>query len=444
MTVDDWRERLGETGWRNDLVILGTTLFGIYLCYVLVELYLGRPIDGVFGELATVSRFLLLFALVVLALNLHWGYTGLFNIGVAGFMMIGVYTMALVSSPEMGLGLPLVIGITVGVLAAGLAGLLIALPALDVRADYFAIVTLGFAEIVRLTFNSRDLNNWLGDNTMVATGGSRGIDWDSGVQDALIGLLYGTDGSYTPIGLVVYHVANAVGFRRGIVHDWTFNLLLLVSLFGLFWLCVRTGNSPFGRVLKAIREDELVPETLGKDTRVFKLKAFVLGCALMGLAGILWHGRSASVSPSSFEPIVTFYIFVALILGGAGSNTGSVLGGFAFVAVLYEGVPRIPRIINRTLQLIGYDLPSAPSTIDVAVVELVSLNPLYLVAYVTSNIGALQFFLLGVSLIIIIQKRPDGLLGHRSEPAASVDLGRPERTDGEHANVGVEREDEDE
>jgi branched-chain amino acid transport system permease protein len=197
------------------------------------------------------------------------------------------------------------------------------------------------------------------------------------------------------------------------------NAVLLVVVVALFYLLlVRVGNSPFGRVLKSIREDEVVASALGKDTRWFKIKTFALGCALMGLAGILWR-LGAVASTSDFVPMTTFYVFVALIIGGAGSNTGSVLGGAVFVSLILEGPSYARRLVSNYA-----DIGTQPTTIFDALGPLSQLEIGPLLAYTLSdvNIAQLRFVLLGVVLIYLIQNRPEGLLGHRKEVASPIDL----------------------
>jgi branched-chain amino acid transport system permease protein len=121
---------------------------------------------------------------------------------------------------------------------------------------------------------------------------------------------------------------------------------------------------------------------------------------------------------------LTFYVFVAVIIGGSGSNTGAVLGGIVFAAVLFEGPRRIGSVIRDTI-----DAPTPPSFAD----AVASLDPVTLLAYATDNVAPLQFVLLGLVLIFIMHRRPDGLLGHRIETAAAVDLSeesRPRREEG--------------
>lgn len=160
------------TDWKSDLGFLAAVVGGTYLLLAGVGYLAGVRVTEIAGTLETISFFAAAFALLALALNLHWGYTGLFNIGVAGFMAIGVYTMAILTAPPdpiqppAGFGLPLIVGVIGGTVVAGLVGAVIALPALRVRADYFAIITLGFSEIVRLSLLSDSLRQIeIGDRT---------------------------------------------------------------------------------------------------------------------------------------------------------------------------------------------------------------------------------------------------------------------------------------
>ena len=409
--------------WQADVLLLGATLLGVYAFIGGLGLIAGLQTDGILAQLRFVTFLAAAFAVITLALNLHWGYTGLFNIGVAGFMAIGAYTMAIATAdPDAigapGLGLPVPVGIVLGVLAAGLVGLIVVLPALRIRADYFAIVTLAFAEVVRLLVTSGALANFEIAGREMGTGGGSGIRFPSleGVVPDWV-LYQGGDISQGTniVGYQVLTITNALGMGRGAVENWIYALTVLFVVAVSFWLLVRTGNSPFGRVLKAIREDELAAKSLGKNTDVVKIKVFVLGCALMGLGGILWQGRNGYVDPNAFLPIVTFYIFIALIIGGSGSNTGSVVGAFVFAALLFEGPPYIQRIVRQRT-----DLPS-PNTIYDAIL---SGDPTAIAGYAVGELPNLRFILFGVILIVLMIYRPDGLLGHRNEPASPIDLRR--------------------
>ncbi len=416
--------QLWETIEKSDLRIVVFTLGFVYILFaVLIVLEQGASLDTVnpiVGAWRQITFLAAAYGILALALNLQWGYAGMFNIGIAGFMAVGVYTMALLStSPDavsgMGLGLPLWVGIPAGMLAAALVGLLAAIPALRLRADYLAIVTLGLSEIIRLTAGSRDISQWTEEHLNFATGGGSGISLPDRPTDPI----FETATGEALIDLFVIEVAGEEFelVSSSIVQRFTWVVVMLIVMLGVYWLLLRIGYSPFGRVLQAIREDELVAQSLGKDTRWFKIKIFMVGCALMGLGGILWQGSQGFTSPNDFEPVLTFYVFIALIIGGSGSNTGSVVGAILFVGLLFEAPRRVGSVIDARVGLDG-----APGTFRGAVEGLTSLEIMPLLAYTLDNLAPLQFVLLGVVLVVLVQRRPQGVLGHRTETAAAADL----------------------
>jgi branched-chain amino acid transport system permease protein len=427
---------------RSDALKIVALMAGIYLLFTGFGVALGYGSNGIVNTLQRVTFLSAVYAMAVLALNLHWGYTGLFNIGVAGFMAVGAYVMTMLtaapSAPVPGLGLPFWVGAIAGMLAAAIAGGVAALPALRLRADYLAIVTIAFAEVIRFVFRLQALQTFTVFGVDLGTGGARGIsgaDPDTVITDLLFSLpVVGTEVVIpipgTGTGILVPSVLGSIssalqgmGVVPNVVRGWVYAMVLVAVVAGFYWLLVRIGNSPFGRVLKAIREDEDVARALGKDTGRFKIKGFMLGCGLLGLVGILWQGSRGFLNPTeNFLPQVTFFVWIALIIGGPGSNTGSVLGGALFAALLFEGPRFVVNVVTNT-----FDLGSAPPTISAAVADLLGGDLAAMAAYVMSNIDALRFVLVGVILVYLMQNRPDGLLGHRKEIAASVDLSRPTR-----------------
>lgn len=415
--------------WDNDSVKILTAILALYALYLVVGSILDYPLRGQLNSLARLTFLIAVYSMMALALNLHWGYTGLFNIGIAGFMAVGLYTMAIVSKPVgtggasqiSGLGLPLPIGILAGVLAAALLGLVVALPALRLRADYLAIVTIAMSEIVRFIFMSGKFQNFVLFGHELGTGGGRGLILD--YEDPM-NMVFET-GIYQ--GVVEFAEGFVDGNIEPVINSLTYALVLLVFVAGFYWLLKRTGESPFGRVLKAIREDEVVANSLGKNTNAFKIKSFMLGCGLMGLGGILWQFRQGAVTPNSFRPQITFYIWLALIIGGAGSNTGSILGSAVFAGILFEGPRFFKNVVEATIQV-----GPPPQTFAGAVGPLASLNIDPFIAYTLGNIAPLRLVLMGVILIVLMQRRPEGILGYRKEEAASIDLTRPKpaRADG--------------
>ncbi len=418
----------------SDVRILLVVSVIIYAFFLVISLLLGINFNGIVSTLRQITFLSAIYAMLVLALNLQWGYAGLFNLGVAGFMAVGAYTMGILStapsSSPPGLGLPLPIGILGGILAAAVVGTLAALPALRLRGDYLAIVTLGISEIIRQVYRSGVFQVFTIDITIE---GVTLVNFDSGfggpsgmiLPSNPIRILFyenPTDITSPPsaFGEAVFSAFSSVGINSSVVEGLAYTLVMVGIVAATYALLRRVGNSPFGRVLKAIREDELVAGALGKDIRGFKIKVFALGCALMGLASILWY-IGGSATTLNFRPINTFYVFVALIIGGAGSNTGSVIGGAVFASLLLEGPTFIKRVVTDALDLRA---GAAPNTLFGAFDPLVQGDITPLVAYTFSdvNVSALRLVLLGVVLIYLIQKRPEGLLGHRQEVASPIDL----------------------
>ncbi|WP_277541252.1 branched-chain amino acid ABC transporter permease [Haloarcula laminariae] len=415
-TATDVRERLAGL---PDYAMVGLFIVAIWLLLILFAAVVGgqQATNLAAGFVGSVTVLIGAFALLTLALNLQWGYTGLFNIGVAGFMAVGAYTTAILTAPPdpaagavAGFGLPLWVGLLGGMVMAAIVGALAALPALRLRADYLAIVTVALSEIIRLFVNWNGVERVVLGGVEFGTGGATGISFKSpsGVVEGVI------NGPGAPL----VAAAEGVGISGSNLVNFAYGLVLLALVVASYWVLSRLVDSPFGRVLKAIREDEQVTQSLGKDTRLFKIKAFMIGCALMGLAGALFRGSAGYISPAQFRPGITFYVFAALIIGGAGSNTGSILGAATFSALLFY----LPARLGEFFPQLG---GQSPGNIVDAVAALGVLDAGPLVAYVIANISTLRFVLIGVVLIYIIQRRPLGLLGHRSEPAASVDLTRP-------------------
>lgn len=446
---------LSEKWAQDDLwklyIVIGHAIGAFFLLAVI----LGLPFNGFAGAVRNMLFFAAVYAMVVLALNLHWGYAGIFNIGVAGFMAVGVYVTAIAVTPVTpptpsavpGLGLPLPVGILLGMLAAAIAGLLAALPALRLRADYFAIVTVALSEIIRITLRSRSFQIFTvpGLGT-IGTGGASGktmpenplrlLFYEShgvGAEPALLGsvlfpLFDGLRFVIIPDGLAVNlgFTQLPIGFtldlevQAPVIVGLTYVVILAAFVGLFFWLLRRVGNSPFGRVLKAIREDEEVAQSLGKNTPKFKLISFAFGCALMGLAGILWIGSQGFAQPNTFKPILTFYVWVALIIGGAGSNVGSVLGASLFASALWVGPIYLKQVFESFIEF-----SSTPNNIIDAFAPILAgqLTPLF--AFLLNNIANFRLIFIGVLLIWLMQRRPEGLLGHRKEEAAAISLTRP-------------------
>ena len=292
------------------------------------------------------------YALAAMGLNIHFGYTGLLNFGQVGFMLVGAYGTAITVDQ----GGPLWLGVLVGILAAVVLGLLLGLPTLRLRADYLAIVTIAVAEILRLVTRSERLS-----------GLTKGVFGITEFADDFYDLNPFTPGRYG-VGEVTFTARNL----WVIVAGWI--LVGLVAL--LVTLLVR---SPWGRVLRSVREDEDAARSLGKSVFSYKLQSLVLGGVFGALAGALLAIDRQSVTPDTYLSIVTFFAYTVLILGGPAKVLGPIVGAivFWFLLQLTDG------ILREVFDLSGGD------------------------------VGAIRFALVGLGLMALMVFRPQGLLGER-------------------------------
>ena len=280
-----------------------------------------------------------LYALMALGLNLIWGLAGMINLGLAGFYLVGAYAAALLT---VRLHAPLWSAWIAATLAGAGLGAAVAGITARLRGDYLAIVTLGFAEVLRLAASNE---TWL-------TNGSDGISAVPGLGRS----------SLSPTG---------------------FNLLAAA----IVWLAValaaglvaRLSAAPFGRVLRAMREDETVAQVAGKRTLRFKLQAFAIGSGVIGLAGALYAQFNAYVAPDAFGSLVTIYVVLALTLGGTGTTAGALLGSVIVVGLM-EGT-----------RFLAAALPG--------------LSPV--------QVASVREGAIGLALILILRLRPEGLLPER-------------------------------
>jgi branched-chain amino acid transport system permease protein len=234
-----------------------------------------------------------IYALLALSLNLIWGGAGMVNLGLAGFFAVGAYASALVTTAGQA---PILAGWALALVAGGAAGLVVTLSTTRLREDYLAIVTLGFAEVVRLIAANEQ---WL----------TRGTDGISGIPG--------------PWKTALGRDFNAVYFA-----------ILMAVLLAVFLLMRRIDRSPYGRALRAIREDAQVAQVAGKPVLRFKAQAFALSAAIAGLAGALYGHFTSYIAPDLFLPLITVYIFLAVASGGVGSPAGSLVGAYLLMTLL--------------------------------------------------------------------------------------------------------------
>lgn len=318
-----------------------------------------------------ISQQAIIFALAAIGLNLHFGYTGLLNFGQVAFMAVGAYGVGITTDT---LGAPLWVGIIVGLLAGVVLGILLGLPTLRLRADYLAIVTIAVGEIIRLVVRAATLSD--------VTGGSNGIngfansfqDWNPLNNTATYGFRLFDRINLEFSGADIWELA--VG--------WT---LVLLSVL-LVWKLV---NSPWGRVLRSIREDEDAATALGKNVFRFKMQSLILGGSFGTLAGIFYAIQQNSVQPDNYATQQTFFALTAAILGGLARVWGPVVGAMLFWVILSFTE-------NVLIELIENDI-----------------MPDWLMT--RSQVGPVRFMLVGLTLMLLMIYRPQGIFGDKREIA---------------------------
>lgn len=288
--------------------------------------------------------FIGIYALLALGLNIQWGFAGLFNAGIAGFFAVGAYTSAILTSPHAdgrlgGYDLPFFVGWIGAMVAAALVAWPIGKICLRFRSDYLAIATIGIAEIIRLVIKSEE----------TLTNSARGIT-----------------GIPRPYGDLAYFESQAA------------YLAIVVVVLLLAYLAVeRQFRAPWGRMMQAIRDNELAARAMGKNIEFRRLEAFIFGSALMGLGGALFAHFNRSITPEAIDPMVaTFLVWIMLILGGSGNNRGAILGA----AVVW--------IIWSVSEIATDQLPH-----EYAV-----------------KAKYIRLFLIGLMLQLVLRFRPEGLL----------------------------------
>jgi neutral amino acid transport system permease protein len=371
--------------------------------------------------LVSLVIFTAIYAIFSLGLNLQWGFTGLINFGHVAFMTVGAYATVLLSVQ----GVPLILAVLIGASLAALLGLLIGFSTLRLREDYLAIVTIGVSEVLRLIALNEE---WL-------TKGAFGIQrfelplenfrptlfsklmmiallsgitaiayrqlwqWVQQRSEKISGLPWFRDWALLLTGICAVLGLRLYGVCAVSLYNFSDNPprngLMLVSVVVLalvFWRLEWLVRSPWGRVLKAIREDEEVAKALGKNVFWYKLQSLMLGGFIAGIAGSLFAWQLTTVYPDNFQPILTFNAWTVVVLGGAGNNVGTILG-----AVIFWAYFTITRYLPNLLASLHSLIPVIPSTVDEA------------------RLGAFRIMLIGLILIVLMMARPQGILGKKEE-----------------------------
>jgi neutral amino acid transport system permease protein len=332
--------------------------------------------DAIVGNAlrAGVSREAAVFAIAAMGLNVHFGFTGLLNFGQVGFMAIGAYGV--------GIGITYYgwhpfTALVIGVLACVVLALLLGLPALRLRADYLAIVTIAASEIIRTVFRSVSLREF--------SGGSNGIN---GFADGFYH--FNPFDPRTEYGFDVWWLDfEFFGNQLWIIlTGWA--IVALVTL--VVWALMR---APWGRVVRSIREDEDAARALGKNAYGYKVQSLIIGGVMGGLGGMVLSIGSQTVQPDTYSPPITFFLYTILILGGLGRVWTPIVGSIIFWVLL--------------------------SLTDNFLREAVSNEVLWFHTFMEgTQIGQVRFMLVGLGLAGLMIFRPQGLFGNKQEMALEV------------------------
>lgn len=311
------------------------------------------------------------FAVAAIGMNVQYGYTGLLNFGQAGFMACGAYGLGMTAHY---FDIPMWWGIPIGILFSVVLGLLMGIPTLRLRADYLAIVTIASAEIIRLVVRSVKFKTYFG--------GSDGINNFSETFREIgtnLGIKQSAEYGFWP-------------FRFTGRQLWTLIIgWVVVAFFG--FLVYQLMKSPWGRVLKAIREDEDAVRSLGKNVYSYKMQSLILGGVIGTFSGMIFALDRGSVQPDNYSRDVTFYVLTALVLGGVAKVTGSIIGPMLFWGLF--------TFVDNFLRQVAED--------PIKVGNFTVMQ--------STQVGQLNYMLIGLALILLMVFRPQGLVGNRKEMA---------------------------
>lgn len=300
------------------------------------------------------------YALAALGLAVHFGFAGLLNMGIAGFMALGAYGYAI---SILTFGFPWWGGVLVGMAASALFALILGIPTLRLRGDYLAIVTIAAAEVVRLLFLTTAFDP--------VTGSADGL---SGYHTSFRAANPIPEGTYG-FGPWTYNA-----------NDWWVRILGLLALAIAVLVVWRLMTSPWGRVLKGIREDEDAVRSLGKNVFQYKMQALVLGGVIAGVGGIVYALPSA-VNSGVYVTSLTFFVYTALLLGGAATVFGPLVGSLIFWV--------LQTLLSNVL----------PALVAAGILPFMS----------QIQASTLRFILVGLALMLLVVFRPQGILGDKKE-----------------------------
>ncbi len=314
-------------------------------------------LSNALGELLTPMT--AAYALAAIGIAMHFGFTGLLNFGQAAYMLVGAYAFSMSSLAGLGLWASVVISLASSILLSFILGI----PTLRLRSDYLAIVTIAAAEILRFIVSTTGLEK--------VTGGSQGLSGFAGEFYALNPFPVGTYGFWA-----------WTMDEKGL---WVRVVAWAAVILGALFLAVMI-RSPWGRVIKGIREDEDAVRSLGKNVYAYKMQSLVIGGLLGTLAGIVFVLPRA-VQPGNYATALTFFIWTILLLGGASTVLGPIIGSMIFWVLLS---------LTDGLLTLG---------VNSGVISFIK----------TDQIGGIRFMLVGLGLMLLVIFRPQGIFGNKKE-----------------------------
>lgn len=307
-----------------------------------------------------ISTTTIAYALAAVGLGVHFGQAGLLNMGVAGFMAVGAYGYAI---SILSFGFPWWLAALTALFASVLFALILGIPTLRLRGDYLAIVTIAAAEVLRLLLLTVAFDD--------VTGSADGLFGFSGSFDEANPLPEGDYG----FGPWQFNETTLWPVIVGVV-------LLTLSVL-LVWALMR---SPWGRVLRGIREDEDAVRALGKNVFAYKMQALVLGGVIIAAGGIVYT-LGSNASPGVYVTSLTFFVYTIVLLGGAATIFGPVLGSVLFWVLQY--------FLSNLM----------PALVDAGVLPFMTAN----------QAGMVRFILVGVGLMLLVVFMPQGIMGNKKE-----------------------------
>lgn len=336
-------------------------------------------LPGIMDYLVSFSIMAMIYSVLSLGLNAQWGYNGHLNFGIAGFFAVGAFTMALFVTSEpvgamaayaqqwFGLDAPYLVGMAAAGIMAGIVAYLIAQPILHLRADFLAIATLGIAEIIRLVFQNE---RWLANGPQPLSGISQPLS-----------CIFDTEGCAWLPDSITRMVSSALQPRD---YSYLYLVIVAVTLAVVYAALEAMVRSPWGRALRAVRDEENSAAMNGKHVKSLRVQSFVLGGVVIGVAGALYAPYMVTIDYSHFKPLfATFLVWVMLMLGGSGNNKGAILGAFVIWAV-WSGTGFVTDYLQVALSGIAPD--------------------------VASRMSFLRWAFVGLLLALIVLYRPQGIL----------------------------------